>query len=192
LALVSSFNWTPGIGDPTAVGWFTVFLYFCTALSCWAAARHTLPEEGRESQFWRSVAVSFLALGMNKQLDLQTALTEIGRMLAHWQGWYENRQVVQIAFIIFVAVICVTTVMLLLLWVHHAPAPTWLALIGSTMVIGHVLVRAASFHHIDRFIASTIIGLRWNWVLEIGGIAVVLLASRWRAYQHRERTVRPI
>ena len=179
---MNSFNWTPGIGDPTAAGWITVFLYLCTSLSCWTVARR-IWQEARESQFWRTVAVSFLALGINKQLDLQTALTEIGRVLAHWQGWYEQRQLVQIAFIIFVAVTCVVAVMLLFLWVHHAPASTLLALFGTIMVIGYVLVRAASFHHIDRFIAGAIIGLRWNWLLEIGGIAVVLLASRWRAFQ---------
>jgi hypothetical protein len=43
-----------------------------------------------------------------------------------------------------------------------------------------VLIRAASFHHIDRLIGRTILGLKWNWVLEMGGITIVLLASEWR------------
>lgn len=179
---MGSFNWTPGIGDPTAAGWFTVFLYLCTSLSCWITARRIWPE-AREIRFWQTVAVSFFALGINKQLDLQTALTEIGRILAHWQGWYEQRQLVQIAFIIFVAVTCLIVVLLLFRWVHHAPAPTLLALTGTIMVIGYVLLRAALFHHIERFIARAVIGLRWNFVLEIGGIAVVLFASLWRAFQ---------
>jgi hypothetical protein len=42
------------------------------------------------------------------------------------------------------------------------------------------LIRAASFHHIDRFIGETILGLRWNWVLEMGGIGTVIVASEWR------------
>ena len=25
-------NWAPGIGDPSFMGWFTVFSYYCTAL----------------------------------------------------------------------------------------------------------------------------------------------------------------
>jgi hypothetical protein len=32
----------------------------------------------------------------------------------------------------------------------------------------------------DRFIGHTLLGLRWNWILEMGGIALVLLASQWR------------
>jgi hypothetical protein len=43
-----------------------------------------------------------------------------------------------------------------------------------------VLIRAASFHHIDRFIGESILGLRWNWVIEISGISLVLIASQWR------------
>jgi hypothetical protein len=48
------------------------------------------------------------------------------------------------------------------------------------MVICYVLIRAASFHHDDRFIGETILGFRWNWVIEIGGIRLVLAASYWR------------
>jgi hypothetical protein len=46
------------------------------------------------------------ALGINKQLDLQTALTELGRVLALSQGWYEQRQVVQFWFIAALAATC--------------------------------------------------------------------------------------
>jgi hypothetical protein len=48
------------------------------------------------------------------------------------------------------------------------------------MVLGFVLIRAASFHHVDQFIGQTILGLRWNWVLEMSGISLVLFASQWR------------
>src|SRR5215471_20103805 len=51
---------------------------------------------------------------------------------------------------------------------------------GTTLVTGYVLIRAASFHHVDRFIGRTILGFRWNWILEMGGIALVLFASQWR------------
>ena len=74
------------------------------------------------------------------------------------------------------------TAITLLVWARDSPAPTWLALVGSTFVLGFVIIRAASFHHIDRFIGNQILGLRWNWVLEMGGIVLVLLASIWRVW----------
>jgi hypothetical protein len=122
----------------------------------------------------------FLFLGINKQLDLQTALTETGRYLAHYQGWYEQRQLIQLAFIALIAVMCLICAITLLVWVEDATVSTWLALVGTTLVMGYVLIRAASFHHVDRFIGHTILGFRWNWILEMGGIALVLFASQWR------------
>jgi hypothetical protein len=171
------FNWTPGIGDPTIGGWITVVLYFLATVSCWITSRHIKTKERR---LWTAITVLFLFLGINKQLDLQSALTELGRVFAYAQGWYGQRQIVQLVFILFVAIACVLVFATLLLWTSHASFPTWIALAGTTIVIGFVLIRAASFHHIDRFIGNTVLGARWNWILEMGGICVVLLASEWR------------
>jgi hypothetical protein len=55
-----------------------------------------------------------------------------------------------------------------------------LALTGTVAVLAFVLIRAASFHHIDQFIGERILGLKWNWILEVGGISIVLLSSEWR------------
>jgi hypothetical protein len=176
---MTHFNWSPGIGDPTVAGGLTVILYLATSVSCWILARE-LGTAGLDRRAWRSISVLFLFLGINKQLDLQTALTETGRYLAHYQGWYEQRQLIQLAFIALIAVMCLICAITLLVWVEDAPVSTWLALVGTTLVMGYVLIRAASFHHVDRFIGRTILGFRWNWILEMGGIALVLFASQWR------------
>jgi hypothetical protein len=180
---VTHFNWTPRIGDPTIGGWITVVLYLLAAGSCWISARKLgLGDISRsnERRAWWAISALFLALGINKELDLQTALTDAGRFLAHYQGWFEQRQVVQLAFIALVAIMCLIAAITLLLWTRSAPSPTRLALIGTTIVLGFVLIRAASFHHVDQFIGQKILGLRWNWVLEMSGISLVLFASQWR------------
>ena len=122
--------------------------------------------------------LAFFALGINKQLDLQTALTEIGRIFAEAGGWYEQRQSVQLYFIVGVAIFCALALLVLLCWARGSPFQTWFALVGSTFVLGYVLIRAASFHHIDRFINSRILELKWNWILEMGGIMIVLFGKR--------------
>jgi hypothetical protein len=155
----------------------TVVLYFVAVWSTWRTA--SLVARTGEGHTWRAISVMFIGLGINKQLDLQSALTELGRMIAFQQGWYGERQTVQV-------------------WFHHrsgsylrsdrshvflarrARAPTWLGLFGTTTVLAFVLIRAASFHHIDKFIGDRILGLKWNWVLEMGGIATVIIASEWR------------
>ena len=179
---MTHFNWSPKIGDPTIGGWVTVVLYLLAAGSCWISARELALGDivSTERRTWWAISALFLALGINKQLDLQSALTEAGRVLAHYQGWFEQRQLVQLAFIALVAIICLIAAITLLLWTHSAPIPTRLALMGTTMVLGFVLIRAASFHHVDQFIGQRILGLRWNWILEMSGISLVLIASQWR------------
>ena len=138
---MTHFNWSPKIGDPTIGGWVTVMLYLLAAGSCWISARELALEDiaSNERRAWWAISALFLALGINKQLDLQSALTEAGRVLAHYQGWFEQRQLVQLAFIVLVAIICLIAAITLLLWTRSAPTPTRLALIGTTMVLGFVV-----------------------------------------------------
>ena len=171
------FNWSPGIGDPTIGGWVTVGLYFAAALSCWASARRTYTAE---RHIWMVISLLFVALGINKQLDLQSALTELGRLIAFHGGWYERRQSVQLGFVVVVAMICVGAIATLFALARRTPIATWVALLGTAIVLGFVLIRAASFHHVDRFIGGSVLGFRWNWILEMGGITIVLLASMSR------------
>jgi hypothetical protein len=175
----SQLSWSPGIGDPTIGGWITVGLYFVAAANCWVTKR-TLLRDTSEWRVWLLLALSFLCFGINKQLDLQSALTDIGRLLAHQQHWYDQRQTVQVVFIVAVGVVSVIALLTLLVWARRSPAPTMLALVGTTLVIGYVLIRAASFHHVDRFIGKTVLGFRWNWIIEMGGISIVVIAGFWR------------
>jgi hypothetical protein len=173
----------PGIGDPTIGGWVTVVLYLLACLSCWKTAEVSLRRDRNgqsDSHVWRAISIAFLFLGINKQLDLQSAMTELGRMVAFSGGWYEQRRTVQIYFVTGVAATCATSTIILLFWIRKSPIQTWLALVGSTFVLGYVLIRAASFHHVDDFIGRRVLGFKWNWILEMTGIAIVLLASEWR------------
>src|SRR5271154_6676510 len=122
---MTSFNWSPGIGDPTLTGWLTVVLYFSAAIDCWITARKLCleRESSKELRAWRSIALAFLVLGINKQLDLQTALTEAGRVLANFQGWYDQRQSVQVAFIVLITIVSLMAAVVLGRWVRNAPAP---------------------------------------------------------------------
>lgn len=168
------FNWRPGIGDPSIGGWVTVILYFITAWTAWRAFKVS---QGRERSFWLLICLMLVALGINKQLDLLTALTKIGRVLAFKQGWYGDRQIVQTWLVIGVAAVC-ASIAVGLLWLAHKTAySTQLALLGTVIVLAFVLIRAVSLHDIDRFIGERVLGFKWNWILEMGGVSIVLLGS---------------
>ncbi len=177
-------RWEPGIGDPTIGGWITVAAYVLAAWASWQAGG---TQRGRAAtalaRFWLILAVAMAVLGLNKQLDLQSALTQIGRDLARADGWYEHRHAVQIAFIALVAVAGAAAAA----WLGRLSWPLSrgraLALGGIGFLLVFVVMRASSFHHVDLWLKDSVFGLRWNWILELSGIALVAAGAR------RERRV---
>lgn len=173
-------HWSPGIGDPTFVGWLTVVAYFVTAWRCLLAARRitgpmaALREARRERSFWMVLSILFLFLGINKQLDLQSLLTEVGRLLAKDEGWYESRGRVQLVFILAVGALGVAAAAAGIYAVRRATLGARIAAGGTALLMAFVVIRAASFHHVDSFIDSHWLGLRANWLVELGGIFIVL------------------
>jgi len=186
------FSWHPGIGDPTIGGWTTVALYLLTSLSCWRTTTFVGRGDRTDVQVWLTISVVFLFLGINKQLDLQSAMTEIGRMVAFANGWYQSRRIVQMDFIIAIAAVCLVAIPVIIYWARKFPIQTSVALVGSAFILSYVIIRAASFHHFDRFISSRYLGLKWNWILEITGIMVVLVASEWRRSKIFQRSPKRI
>jgi hypothetical protein len=86
---LNELRWRPEIGDPSFMGWFTVVAYGIVAL---LAARVRLKGKDR---IWLAVTLGMAALCVNKQLDLQSLFTHIGRVASHHLGWYEQRRVAE-------------------------------------------------------------------------------------------------
>lgn len=174
-------HWSPGIGDPSLMGWLTVIFYAVGAWQCYRlAARHSRPLPDRERKLWWILALGLLALGINKQLDLQSALTEIGRIVAVHQGWFDRRYEVQRQFVYGVAAFAGLTAMAGAYFSRRAPRATTCAFVGGVLLLAFVVMRAASFHHFDDFIGSRFLGLRMNWIMEIGGIWIIIGSAHWR------------
>jgi len=170
-------SWHPGIGDPSIGGWLTVLAYGVAVVVTWRAA--WVASQPARSQFWIGLAILLLLLGVNKQLDLQTAMTQFGRSLALAQGWYEQRHYVQFAFIGALGLVMAGLLALVLRRIGSASRAQLLGLAGMALLAVFVLIRAASFHHVDRFLGQSAGGLRWNWVLEIGALLIIMAAALW-------------
>lgn len=167
-------RWTPTIGDPGPFGWLTVLAYLLAAAVCWQACRRSRP---RDSRFWFFLSALLVALGINKQLDIQSLVTQTARDLAQWQGWYEYRQTLQTGFLIGLAVSVAIAVSLSALICRGRPRGFLIGWTGATLLLGFVLARAVSFHAADRLIRERLGGLQLNHVLEIGGIGLVALGA---------------
>jgi len=183
-------SWSPGIGDPTVLGWVTTVAYLATAALLWGVARLTprvLSTARRERLLWTLLAAGFLGLGINKQLDLQSALTEIGRVLANDEGWYEERHRVQLAFIVVVAALGLAFTLVLFRLARETSRELRVALVGTALVVCFVVVRAAVFHHVDEVVGPSGGGVLLASILELGGIGIVF----WGSYRRR-RSLRAI
>ena len=166
------FGWQPGIGDPTVYGWATVAAYALGAACCWSAAQRA---PVREKRFWQGIAIVMAFLCVNKQLDLQTLLTDFGRAQAKAQGWYENRRQFQVGFIVILSLAALAGLLILLTRSLRGSAPMRGALGGIVLLVLFVLVRASSFTKVDWLLSQRVGSLRANHLMEFGGIAVVTI-----------------
>ena len=175
-------RWSPGIGDPTLRGWLTVGAYFVAALlalrAAWIIRKQTEPalrpsDRRRLFAFWCLTAVVLLLLGVNKQLDLQSWLTQVMRDLAKEQGWYEARHHYQVMFVVAVAAAGVVGTLAMAIWLRRVLFRVGIALLGLGVLGTFVVARAASFHHLDALLHSGPFAL--NWWAEFGGTSLVAL-----------------
>jgi hypothetical protein len=177
-------QWHWGLGDNNIMGWATVLVYLLAAFASTRAALALAGPETllrRERWFWWAAAFVMLALAVNKQLDLQTLLTLIARCHAQLTGWYDIRRIVQRDFILGVAAGGVGLLALMTFVLRGILGRVWLALLGMGFVCLFVVVRAASFHHVDSLLGTWVFGVKMNWLLELPGpILVALVASRRR------------
>ena len=175
-------RWRPGIGDPTIYGWITVLAYLSVAIVLFANVR-LAARLSMGTQFWIAVGLLMLALGINKQLDLQTWFTQIGRDAALAQGWYTTRRTVQAVFIAMLGICAVLVALWMRRWIGSAWDQYRLCAIGVVVTLAFVVVRATTFHYVDRMLGFSVSGMRINVVLEIAGISLVLAgALRWRRH----------
>ena len=164
-------------GDPTVWGWLAVAAYAAAALGCALAARASAGARRRERLFWLVAALAMLALGLNKQLDLQRDVGRAVRAAAWEGGWYAQRRTFQLLFIQAIALGGLAFAAALLLVYRHAPWPHWLAILGAVGLVAYVVVRAASFHYVDVLLIQHVGTLRLSTALELVGTLFVAIGA---------------
>lgn len=173
-------RWELGFNDPTLLGWLTVAGYLAAALCAWqAAAAARRAGVGFDRRFWLACCAAMAVLAVNKQLDFHTLITDLARYLAVQHDLYQQRRAYQKAFIAAVALGAGVAGAALWLAMRRRDGSLRLALAGLALCGLYVLVRAASFHHADALLRTTVLGVRWDRGVELAGLAVVAIAA-WR------------
>ncbi|MTH62931.1 hypothetical protein [Paracoccus shanxieyensis] len=186
-------DWTPTIGDPEITGWLTVLSYLLSLVLAVLVLRRN--PAGLARGLWITIAGLLAFLALNKQLDLQTALTATGRCAARVQGWYDERFWVQLGFIGVLIAVTLVVLIVALRSLRGRMARNGLALIGLTVLCGFVLVRAVGFHHVDQLISMDFASIKFNFLFENAGLLLIdlnalLLLRRSNTPRHHAQ-VRP-
>lgn len=189
LRLCVQARWTPKIGDPNLTGWLTVGSYLvCAALAVAVLMRVAQP--GNERRFWALILTLMLFLAVNKQLDLQSALTATGRCIAQFQGWYSARRAVQHHVIEGLLVAIAAGLGFGLYLMRRESRRNGVGLLGLVVVAGYVALRAVGFHHFETVINTHVLDVRANFFFENAGLVLIAVnALCLLARRHRPSTL---
>jgi hypothetical protein len=171
--------WTPGIHDPTAQGWVTVTMYAVASVLCAVCAQRAHARSA-ERRVWLGAGAVMAVLGVNKQLDLQTWFTHEAREIATAQGWYEDRQRVQVLFVAVVGVLGLIGLTVLQNALRHFEMPLRVAVAGLAVTFAFIVIRSTSLHVLDQLQQLRVFGLPLNSAFELTGILGVASAATVR------------
>jgi hypothetical protein len=116
-------------------------------------------------------------MGMNKQLDLQCLFIAVIKKMALAQGWYSQRQIFQMWFVVGIAIFGLVLMILLGWKLKRQWRQYGLALFGIVLLISFVIIRAAPLNHVAKFpVWQSIMGLI-NSVLELTGIGLIGISA---------------
>ena len=158
------------------MGWFTVAAYALAAILAW----RVWSQNRERNRVWFGVSLLMAFLCINKQMDLQSLVTDIGREISRMFDQYQNRRTYQKIFI-YVVLAIVALFGPLFAWKYRAFVRGHKLLVaGLVFLLTFIVIRAISIHHVDAFLkTSRAGGVKMNWVLELTGIGLVALAA-WR------------
>jgi hypothetical protein len=170
-------TWHPQFDNPNFLGWSVVAAYLLAAVSCgWVALKtDKLVSEG--SRIWWLLAAGLLFLGINKQLNLQTLMIDMGRRAAFAGGWYERRRFAQA---VFCAAFALLGLCLLGFFAAHAKrfiAKNRLAFAGVIVLLSFVVLRASTINHANELFGVDLKDEHWAWVLELCGSLLIALSA---------------
>lgn len=182
---IQQFRWRPEIGDPTLSGWLITGAYALAAITALAAARRAGRAPGLAGgsrSIWLLVTALMAFLGLNKQLDLQSLFTDIGRILSWKLNFYGQRREFQKWFVIGLLAASSLGAIFVIIRFHKFWRQHILLTSGLLLLSAFIVLRAVSFHHVDLLLGRNPENAETGFILETGGIALVLLAALrdWR------------
>lgn len=173
-------GWRLHFGDQNVFGWTITVTYFLVSFLCLRAALYSgknwQSNVGTDNRImWFGIAFILLMLGINKQLDLQTWFTSVGREIAKERGWYYMRRKVQAVFVMISALSSVLIIVVMFRRFKDMLRQNWLVFVGLVCLAAFILIRTAFFYHVDYMFRKPDIfmALNMKFICELGALIIV-------------------
>jgi hypothetical protein len=169
-------------GHLTAPGWITFALYMIAALLAFrAAAASRFNNSDAMDRIWVWLGAILAVLGLNKQLDLQTLLIELGRQIARTGRLYDYRLELHalffLGFVLVIIALFVAVMFRLPGQIGRFGRQLPLAAGGGALVCAYIVIRAASIDHIDQMQGFDLEQIPFLWLLEAGGLMLIIVQA---------------
>ncbi len=178
--------WSPGIGDPSLLGWVTTASYLIAVVLTFLVLRQAgklYSEAGKARIFWLGLTLLMVFLGLNKQLDLQAFLNSAIKCQAIVDGWYGQRREFQLIFVVAMAAAFSALLAFILIFFRINLRKDKLAVIGVVFLMVFILIHASYFNYSDLPAINAFYESGLNWALELAGIFLICLQSLIRLRQ---------
>ena len=182
LTAATPVEWHPALWDDTPIGWLITIAYVFAAVLCAMACIRPLEGSKRTRVLYGFLTCFLLAMALNKQLDLQTLLTQLGRKLAIEHGWYGSRRQAQRLFIHVLTGAGALSLVASAFILRGQWRRNWLAIAGLGVLVFFILVRAAYFYHLETYLQFHTAHRRLYWALELGGIGCIAVSAGMRRF----------
>lgn len=171
-------TWSGFWGDPLFSGTVMMVTYAIAALMALRAARGL---GGMERGAWVLAAVLMGFQVANTPLDLHGLVWATGRCLSHIQGWHAERHAYQRELLLLVAAGFCVIALTALLVLRRDLLSNGLLILGLGLSLGMTVVKGVNYHHLEALYQSAVGPLRVPDLIELSGIACVLLAAYLKA-----------
>ena len=140
-------TWRPGISDPGALAWAITSVYLAAGVVCLLRTR----DRGlarRLLVFWAVAGSLFIFLAINKQMDFQVLLIQLGRTWATSHHWLERRRGVQAVFAALLSGGTVIAALASVRLLRSSWSTVRMPLLGLACTLSVVLLGAAMICHV--------------------------------------------
>lgn len=173
-------DWMDIWGDPWLSGSILVMSYLVSGVLVLRTANKLA---GRERSYWSLCGALLVFQAANTPLDLHAFVWTTGRCLAHAQGWYAQRQSVQVFFLLSAAVIAAILCTIVLWRLASSVVRNLLLTMGMAICLGFTLVKGVSLHELAAFYGQPIGPFYVADVIEWSGVLLAFFAAMSRARQ---------